>query len=385
MAKTLHNVRTLPSGSRQARIFINGKPLPPKTFRKGTLDSEIVEWVEQQTERYGKGADVETDSFAADVAAYLQRPKVARMASYARVKHALELWLAELGRDRTTRSIETDEVNVVIAKWLDEGLATETVRNRCTSLQSLWTALLPKRQHPFVRSDKPKQPRALQARGLNFALAERALATMPDYGPGGKHKPARRSLSKIVARIMLHSGLPPSVINGIHEEELDLVNGTVTCQRHKGAGIEPRTIPLTEDALAAFQDFHDEDGYGKVPKRANECVARAYKRVGIKGARYYDLRHTFLTELYRERGDLGTVARLALHADGSRETSRYARAANADVDRAAVQALSKRHEKRRAERPKQDQAASRRRTFQIVEPVRVTRGKDKGPRKRRAS
>ena len=142
---------------------------------------------------------------------------------------------------------------------------------------------------------------------------------------------------------------------------------------------------MTEDALAAFQDFHDEDGYGKVPKRANECVARAYKRVGIKGARYYDLRHTFLTELYRERGDLGTVARLALHADGSRETSRYARAANADVDRAAVQALSKRHEKRRAERPKQDQAASRRRTFQIVEPVRVTRGKDKGPRKRRAS
>ena len=72
------------------------------------------------------------------------------------------------------------------------------------------------------------------------------------------------------------------------------------------------------------------------------ALYRVIDRAGLDPAtvHLYDLRHSFLTEVYRAKGDLATVGRFGLHAEGSKVTARYAKGANQAVDVAAAAAVS---------------------------------------------
>ena len=195
--------------------------------------------------------------------------------------------------------------------------------------------------NPVKGSTNPKEPKA-EARSLNYVAIERAIAAMPDYcsvKPGAV-KPL--SLSKICARVIAYTGLPPGILNAVSRHDLSLVAATVrVVPRTKGGGVEARTLPLSADALEAFKDFHRADAYHRVPQKLNESFKRGCKRAGLdpKAVHLYDLRHSFLSQVYRVTKDLATVARLGVHAEGSVVTARYARGANTEVDLAAVAAF----------------------------------------------
>ena len=111
-------------------------------------------------------------------------------------------------------------------------------------------------------------------------------------------------------------------------------------------------MPLMPDGLAVFREFHACDAYGAFAiESCNRSFKRACKRVGLDVRRISNnrLRHSFLSEVYRETRDIATVARLGLHAEAfSPITARYTKAAHVDVDRAAVDALGARFAARRA-------------------------------------
>lgn len=312
------------------------------TFPLTTPVQEMKDWRAEQVEKYG-GERTTAGSFGADIVTYLAR--VAAMPSLNQRAAHLELWARALGRDRPRRSITVEEIDVVLQDWLDT-CAPGTVRKRRTALQSFFAKMNGKKSrlvNPVKGSDAPKEPKP-EARGLDYVTLERAIAAMPDQRDTKKGLPARVNQSKIRARVIAYTGIPPGLLKTIRPSDLQLAAGTVRIRpRSKGGGVEARTVPLIPEAIAAFRDFHAAACYGPF---ATESLNRSFKRgcarAGLDPAtvHLYDLRHSFLSQVYRVTRDLATVGRLGLHAEGSPVTARYAKGANQAVDVAATTAFS---------------------------------------------
>jgi integrase len=312
------------------------------TFPLLTPVQEMRDWREDQITKYG-GERSTIGSIGADIAIYLSR--VAAMPTYKQRAAHLELWARELGRDRPRRTVTAEEIDIILQDWL-ETLAPGTVRKRRTALQSFFAKMNGKKSrdpNPVKASDNPPVPKP-EARSINYLLIAAAIDAMPTHRDTKKGLPARLSLSAIRARVLAYTGMPPGILKQVKPTDLQLTAGTVrVVPRHKGAGVEARTLCLTSEGLDAFKAFHLANAYGPF---ATESLNRSFKRgcakAGLdpKAVHLYDLRHSFLTELYRVKQDLATVARFGLHAEGSRVTARYAKGANQTVDVEAAKALS---------------------------------------------
>jgi integrase len=312
------------------------------TFPLLTSVQEMREWREDQIAKFG-GAGLTAGSLGADIETYLSR--VAAMPTYKQRAAHLELWARELGRDRPRRTITAEEIDIVLQGWL-ETRAPGTVRKRRTALQSFFGKMNGKKSrdpNPVKASDNPKEPKP-EARAIDYLLIAAAIDAMPTHRSAGPGTVGPLSLAPIRARVLAYTGIPPGILKQVRQTDLQLTAGTVrVVPRHKGAGVEARTVPLIGEGLAAFKAFHAAHAYGPF---ATESVNRAFKKgcqkVGLdpKAVHLYDLRHSFLTELYRVKQDLATVARFGLHAEGSRVTARYAKGANQTVDVEAAKALS---------------------------------------------
>lgn len=340
MPRRLKGIRRRRGGWR-AYIRVRGR-LYTKQFPLETPRAEIRDWREDQVETFG-GARATAGSFGADIETYLAR--VSAMPSYKQRKAHLALWADALGRDRPRRTITAEEIDVVLQGWLDT-LAPGTVRKRRTALQSFFAKMNGKKSrlvNPVKGSENPKAPKP-EARGLDYLTIERAIAAMPDQRDTKKGLPPRVNLSKIRARVLAYTGLPPGLLKTVRATDLQLTAGTVRIvPRNKGGGVEARTLPLTPDGLAAFADFHAANAYGGFATESlNRSFKRGCKRAGLDPAtvHLYDLRHSFLSQVYRVTGDLATVGRLGLHAEGSPMTARYAKGANHAVDVAATVAFA---------------------------------------------
>jgi integrase len=195
------------------------------------------------------------------------------------------------------------------------------------------------KQVPLPETPKP------EARHLDFATIERILAAMPERLSAKPGTDRGLSLAKLRARVLAYTGLPPGLLQKVTPAELVLVSpGAVRVRsRLKGAGVEARTVPLTAKGLDAFTAFHAANAYGAFSITAlNRAFKRACTRAGLDRSTVtlYDLRHSFLTQLYKTTRDLATVGRFGLHAEGSSVTARYAQGANRDVDIAAAAAMN---------------------------------------------
>lgn len=339
MPRKLVGIRRRRGGWR-VHVRVHGT-LYTKQFALLTPVEDMRDWRTEQRGRYG-AARATTGSFGADIQTYLGR--VAAMPTYHQRAAHLELWAKALGRDRPRCSITAEDVDRVLQRWL-ETRKPATVRKRRTALQSLFARLDGKKArlpNPVKASDNPKEPKP-EVRALDYLLIASAIAAMPETRDVRRGLPRPPSLAPIRARVLAYTGIPPGILKQVHPTDLQLTAGTLrVVPRHKGAGVEARTLPLTSEALAAFKAFHAANAYGGF---ATESLNRAFKR-GCKKAgldprrvRLYDLRHSFLTELYQVTGDLATVGRLGLHAEGSKVTARYAKGANQTVDTKAVAAL----------------------------------------------
>lgn len=301
--------------------------------------SDLQDWRADQIEKYG-GAPDATGGLADKVAAYLKRK--AAMPTIAQHTAHLALWVHELGADRPPLSVTSAEIDHVIQAWL-ETLEPGTVRKRRSALRSFYAKSYPTHVNPVKGSTNPKVPDP-EARDLGYAALERAIAAMPDRRDTKKGLPPRVNLSKIRARVIAHTGIPQSLLKQIQPHDLILTGtGSVRVRaRNKGGGVEARTVPLSASALAAFKDFHAAHAYGSFATESlNRAFKRGCKKVGLdpKSVHMYDARHTFLSQVYRVTKDLATVGRLGMHSARSLMPARYAKAANQEVNVAAVAAV----------------------------------------------
>jgi len=318
-------------------VRVNGH-LHTKTFDGATPVPELQAWRETQRGIHGRPAPM-SGSFAAKVADYL-----AQNQSKAAINQAtahLELWLQALGRDRAPLTITKDEINQQIDEWLLT-LQPGTVRKRRMWLRQFFVFLTGVDGGPCQKATNPKEPKA-GARGIDYLVIEKALASMPPYRSAKKGTVGPRSLALIRARVMVYTGLPPKLLMAVVPDDLDFVVGRLYVHgRHKGEGVEERDLPLTPEGLTAFKAFHAATAYGQFSVSSmGRSVKAAFQRVGYtRHVRLYDLRHSYLTQVYRITRDTATVARLGMHAEGSPITARYTKGANQDVDAAAVAAFS---------------------------------------------
>ena len=326
------------------RVFakVNGKVRVCPQFPLDTPVGELRAARDKLIEQYGGGPLPEAGTFAADVARYLAKPEVAAMPSFKQRAALLECWLEALGRSRARRSIQRDEVEAVLQRWLTT-LAPVTVYHRRTALGRLFTVLDgPTAPNPVKGTTRPDHYRPVD-RSIDFHTIEKILAAMPAerYTAKGIRKP---SLAKLRATVIAHTGIPPGELMKLKPHDFDRHAGIVRMPwRNKGAGTPAHTRELSPAGVAAFVALDAGHGWGRFPV---EALGRSFKRAAkaILGPstafRLYNLRHSLGADVYRTTRDLATVGRLLGHAEGSAITSRYAMGAHAEVDRAALEALT---------------------------------------------
>lgn len=353
MPRKLKNIRWR-RGKPQAYTEVGGKARY-KTFPRSTPAKVIREWVDRTAKQHPRIVSLD-GSFAADIEAYLKR--IVAMPTYKQKKAHLELWAQALGRDRPRRTITPGEIDGVMQLWLKtpstpkrgrpsgpNGLDPQTVRKRRTNLNSLWVKLDGKAaENPVRATGNPKPPKA-EVRGTDYGTIERILDAMPVYRDTLKGTPKKLNASRIRSGVLAYTGLPPGILGTLTKADVNLKAATMHVEhRLKGGGVEARTLPLTAQAVVWFRLFDAADLYGTYsPEALNVAFKRACRRIGIFGLTIYDLRHSFGAEMYRLTKDRATVARLMLHAENSTQTARYSKAADAEVDRAAVTAFGQKH------------------------------------------
>ena len=211
----------------------------------------------------------------------------------------------------------------------------------------------------------PPKPQA-EARALPYAVIERILEAL---------QPSRaRARLKLIAYV----GLPQKQIALLQPSDLRLSAGELVVHpRRKGAGVEGRTLPLSAAGIAALKEFQQLDAFG--PFQTQQLVATF--RLGAKrakvtlpeNARPYDLRHSFLTELYRQTGDLYAVSELGMHAT-LEQTARYAKGAVSERATTAIQSVPRFSTTTgKAKRPKRARSFHLKATANMRKPAKNTR------------
>jgi integrase len=328
-------------------VYVDGRRRQKKqTFPIGTSDAILVAWIADMRRQYPKAPRSGAGSFAADVDRYLADPTVEAQVGYRERARMLGLWVAALGGDRPRAGITRDELERVIQEWLAAGLAPATVYHRRTALLSLYTRLDGRHAANVVRlTTRPKAwtPRD-QSRG--YATVAGIVDAMPDYSRVAKGI-RRLSKAKIVARVMLHTGLRPIDVWSVPGRwAIDWEGATIEIAgTRKGAGGAPRRVRLSAAALEAWRAFDAAGCYRSFDRTSvSHSFKKAARRVeGVDSETHlYSLRHSVGADAYAVRGDLESVRRLLGHAVGSIVTTQYAMGAHAEVDRALVDALEAR-------------------------------------------
>ena len=295
------------------------------------------------------------DEIAADVAATAHWPTACERTAH------LALWCRALGGDRPSHSITSGEIQAILDRWTatppparvagqpgrpcdPAGLRPATIRKRRSTLQSFFTRRNGVSGANPVRGTTTPDVGEPEDRSLDYAAIERVIAAMSTYRSTRRGAPPVLALAKVRARVLAYTGIPPALLQQITPHDLTLAGPAPTVRvpyRLKGK-VAPRRLPLTPQGLEAFRIFHRAHAYGPfVVHAVNVSFQIACGKVDInpRTVSLYALRHSFLTALYRASRDLATVARFAMHREGSRVTARYAKGANPDVDRAAAAAL----------------------------------------------
>jgi integrase len=340
------------------QVYVRVRPGPQGVkFTRFPLTSTRVEreaWREKMIRQFGD-RPLRAGSFATKVQDFLAQNQ--SKATIAQAEQHLGLWVDALGGDRNPLTITTDEINHVIDRWLTEagsvdptqkgrrptakGYAPGTVRKRRMWLRQFFVFLIGD-GGPVQKAKNPKEPKP-GPRGIDYLILEKALARMPKRRAAAKGTLGDLALAPIRMRVLMHTGLPPHLLMDVRPEHLDFQAATLyVAGRDKGDGVEERILPLSREAVSAFREFHAADAYGPFSVSSlGRSVKAALKRCGyLRHFKLYDLRHSFLTMILRTTKSEGTVARLGMHAEHSLMPRRYTLAAHAEIDRAALDAMS---------------------------------------------
>jgi len=317
-----------------------------KSFPRSRGVREIQAWIDSTKSEFRKRRDRRRKTqgtLQGDVLEYLETLPPGRPRRD--VASNLAAWLEVLGDVRRSR-LTIERLQTVVNDWIADGVAVSTVKHRRRALAQLYDALDGAEAPNPARAIKtPREPQG-EVRAIDVDVLAAILATMDTHrthrhpGRGG-----RGFKNKAQARLMmmLGTGITPASLHRLRPERIDLARETLTLPpRLKGEGAESVTVPLFPYGVLACRAWLRAFAWGRFDQRAlgrsfHAAVRRYVAQEGAAGRtvalpgdlRVYDLRHSFLSWLWRETEDLLLVQHYAQHAD-LETTRRYVRGA---VDR----------------------------------------------------
>lgn len=265
------------------------------------------------------------ETFAADVERYLltlsSGPHKRNAAGY--MKH----WIAAFG-NRPRNEITEIEIQHQFAGITKQPSTLNHIRQ---ALIAFYTTLNGRTGYNPARVLKKVRERYDDARALPYDVIEKIFAALAP------------TPTKARLMIMAYTGLPPAQIERITPHDLHLDKKAVYVRpRRKGAGVPGRMLPLSPAGVQAFRLFAALHAYGTFQRRQLQTTFAhgiAWAKVNVPAdTRPYDLRHSFLTEVYRRTGDLRAVAELGIHAT-LEQAARYARGAVSERATKAVKTM----------------------------------------------
>jgi site-specific recombinase XerC len=307
-------------------------------------------------------------SFSSDIDRYLATIADAHTKQYATIH--LDAWREQLGT-KPRHAITSVDLKTVLATWQREKSgpsqkiqSASSLNHRLTALRKLYRVLDADDEgapNPTLRVAKLREPHPAP-REIPREFIDAIFAAIPDRGSAarGKTRP-KVNLTKLRLLVMSTTGLPPKQIAALlpaHLTILTSVRGKTPARlwvtpRRKGQGTTGKWIPLTPEGLQAVQALFQHGAIGSFSTSAARHVwlraIRAAKRVYAKDKRDlpilptplrpYDLRHSFLTDVYRQSKDRKATQGLGLHAD-PRTTDRYIVGAVLDGEEAALRKVA---------------------------------------------
>jgi integrase len=226
--------------------------------------------------------------------------------------------------------LSPQDIRRLIAKRLDEGYATRTVRGildvlRMILKQAVNDGILTRNVAELVTP-----PKLEQAEPIHFTVeqARRFLEVAKDDELGSLY------------RVALGTGLRRGELLGLEWRDVDFASGTVRVRRSKtAAGV--RAIPLS--GLAASGLHHADRKPGPIWPYRPEYVTRHFQelceRAGVPYIKFHGLRHSAASLMLDEGIDPLTIQAILGHSRVSM-TSHYARAGD-ERRREAVERLGR--------------------------------------------
>lgn len=329
-----------------------------------------AEELRKRREKYFKAFKLEMDgagatsagTLAEDVKRYVSMlpPDIAKGPNKRRTRVYFQCCMAPFVTafsDRETLTLTANDARLTMSKMLENGKAEATVNLSRNALCRLFKVLYPDAKNPTTGVEKYRTDYN-DPRGYDMTLLRTIVDSMPDMGAQRKEQGTRGTVNgaKLRMRVMLETGIPPATLMRVRPIDLDLRAKMVrTSPRRKGKGAKGVNLRLADRAVEAFGEFVTHDLFGPYDQQSvNGCFQRAVQRYKKKwtkehpGERWplpadirsYDVRHSFLSELYRRCRSLDAVANAALHSPGSPLTKRYTQAAADEVTGAAIDLMN---------------------------------------------
>lgn len=288
-------------------------------------------------------------------------------------------------------TLKRSAIRAQLKTWSSEGRAPTTVNHRRRALADVlkW-ALGSDDDDRSLPTDgiaylPPPQP---EPRGMLMPIVARIIASMPDRGrPTRNEGRADYSETKIRLRVMAWTGLAHKSMERLDRRHVNFGAGKLFLPaRKKGKGAPGVWVDLLPPALEALRDYDRVGLWGRPFSRSSmhgswrRAVVRTRKAL-VEDAeksgdrtmleqfltsvppncRPYDLRHSFLSDVYRQTGDLRAVQELGQHAD-LKTTNRYTKAAVPERVASAIEQMRKRWF------PETAKPGATVRAFHVVEP-----------------
>lgn len=339
----------------------------PLTSEVSELTSKRNRWIKALKLEAGAAGPAAESTLKTDLARFIEQlpPDVSHGINKRRTREYFRLsvkpFIGEFGQ-RPTHLITADDVRRVMAKIVGSGKAAATANKARGALCRMCNVLYPEGPNP-TKGVSNYSTVYDDPRGFDMTMLREIIEGMPDIGAARKESErADVNLAKLRLRVMLETGMPPSTLMRIEPQdafikELRKLRSVKTKPRRKGKGAKGVNIPLTTEGVEAMCALVEHAAFGGFDQRAvNRCFKRAvarYKTAWMDdnaGERWplpadihaYDLRHAFLSELYRRSGNLHAVARVAGHSPKSVHTvtARYTAASVDEVTRTAVDAMN---------------------------------------------
>lgn len=274
------------------------------------------------------------------------------------------------------------KIEQIVAGWLRANISASSCKKRLSALSAIFDKNNSDDEvNPVLKIKRPKEPDR-EPRAQPMELLARILAEMSDRGRAGKgEKRPTVSHSKVAMIFMMYTSIPPAQIERIkpatdidwkaRNDDGEIQTALRRRPRRKGKGTKETWTLLEPPAVDALKQLIaiGMTAEGTLKKLDRHSMANAWRRACEKiiieqiaagetplphvietkkgRERYvttthpYDLRHSFLTFLLKESGNLAGVQEHAQHST-PRQTMDYVGAAIPETARQVSKAIRNR-------------------------------------------